>query len=255
METKKCPYCRKTILASSKVCKHCGKSFDLFQLTNNESFISRKKANNILKKRHKGFIGSVILGIVILLISFFSLNQKKNSVSSSKLKNLQTELIQQQNHEDPNHELLMRKENNNVTHNYSDFPNEKKLKSVVENYYKCSKDKNFDGLSEIFVYTIERFFSQKHINRESALVSYIEYNKNFYNQHFNINWDSFKISEKSDNTVSISYNLKYDFQWYKPYYKNGYARPNYFEEKIFVKINMDYQIISIYEEILYRSVI
>lgn len=37
METKKCPFCGKTVLAVSKVCKHCGKSFDEIQIIQEEA--------------------------------------------------------------------------------------------------------------------------------------------------------------------------------------------------------------------------
>lgn len=37
METKKCPFCGKTVLALSRVCKHCGKSFDEIEIVQKEA--------------------------------------------------------------------------------------------------------------------------------------------------------------------------------------------------------------------------
>jgi uncharacterized membrane protein YhaH (DUF805 family) len=37
METKKCPYCDKTVLAISKACKHCGKSFEDYEINSEET--------------------------------------------------------------------------------------------------------------------------------------------------------------------------------------------------------------------------
>jgi uncharacterized membrane protein YhaH (DUF805 family) len=37
MDIKKCPYCGKTVLAISKVCKHCGKSFEEAQRVGEET--------------------------------------------------------------------------------------------------------------------------------------------------------------------------------------------------------------------------
>jgi translation elongation factor EF-Tu-like GTPase len=42
MEVKKCPYCGKTVLAISKICKHCGKSFEeMPQPVNDNSFLMK----------------------------------------------------------------------------------------------------------------------------------------------------------------------------------------------------------------------
>ncbi|MDR0546912.1 MAG: SUMF1/EgtB/PvdO family nonheme iron enzyme [Dysgonamonadaceae bacterium] len=114
MEVKKCPYCGKTVLAISKVCKHCGKSFEQAPPTIEKTHIAKQKTEQALppitaqntvnqspkdisaKKNNTGLIiGAVLLIVVLFAVMIVFL--KKNNHNRSELERAKQELLQQEN--------------------------------------------------------------------------------------------------------------------------------------------------------------
>lgn len=95
MELKKCPYCGKTVLAISKACKHCGKSFELelpvieetiiteddtkdenFNLTQSDS--DKQLESKIPTKNYNtGLIVGLLIFFLIIIIAVVSNRTKK----------------------------------------------------------------------------------------------------------------------------------------------------------------------------------
>ena len=126
------------------------------------------------------------------------------------------------------------------------FPNVEKIEKFINNYYSNIQYKRYDELSEMFAFCVDRYFSFNNIDRNTIIKDIKKYNEKFdmYKRHWNIRWSSLEILNKNKDYVQICYLVDYSIEGIDK------TKPSNFLIKMNIKLNSDYQIVSIYEVIL-----
>ncbi|MDR0873229.1 MAG: hypothetical protein LBN27_07165 [Prevotellaceae bacterium] len=140
------------------------------------------------------------------------------------------------------------KENGNQQ-NINTFPNKEKIIKFINDYYKYLKNNQFQEASNLFAYRLKRFHSTYNISRESVIEKIKQYDNTFgvYNKKFNVHWESLELTNIGNKYVSISYTLDYFIE------RSNKNKPSTFLIEMNIELNNNYQIISIYENILNKK--
>jgi len=137
------------------------------------------------------------------------------------------------------------------------FPDREKVKNVINQYYTILKNNQYDKLDNLYAYNVNRYFGESNVRGASIKErtrKYEEDNLGIYEKNFNVRWNTFEIGvvvplndDRTDgNKASVSYILDYDLNCRKLGYKE-------FIIKMYIEINEDYKIVSIYEDIISRK--
>jgi hypothetical protein len=130
----------------------------------------------------------------------------------------------------------------------SDFPNEHRIKELINNYYNVFKNKQYYKLDDFFAETVFRYFAENNVTGTSIKDRYKKYCEETLGvktMSFSVHWQSFEQKPISNGMISISFILDYYLD------SQRYGNQKY-ELKIDMNINKDYKIIGINEKTINR---
>ena len=124
------------------------------------------------------------------------------------------------------------------------FPDEQKIKTLINNYYDAFKYRQYSKLDNYFAETVHTYFNKTNVKGSSIKDSQKNYHEKTLKtkevSHF-IYWDTFTVEKSSANVVSVSFILDYWLNTEK------YGNQKY-KLKIYMDINNNYRIINIQEK-------
>jgi len=134
---------------------------------------------------------------------------------------------------------------NSVDTNHSAI-NKENIKNLISQYYYCVGNEMFHKLSDMYAPSLKRYFSRFNISRSEAVRIAQDYNRKFgvISTNYDVRWDSLQINEFENGNYSVNYIMDYTLN------RQNKNKPSHFVLNIIVEINNNYQIESIYENIL-----
>ena len=118
-------------------------------------------------------------------------------------------------------------------------------RSIIENYYKASKNENWSELISFYVDTLDRYYDKFNYSKSKALRDAQGYKKGsgIIDYVLNVRWDSFK-EYKNGNITYVEYIIDLNLN------RKDKSKNSIFVNEIKVSINEQGEISSIYENIL-----
>lgn len=119
------------------------------------------------------------------------------------------------------------------------------IKRTIGRYYDISATERYDELHDLYDAYLVRFFNKYNRQRDEIIQLHKTYNASagVKSPSYEINWESLDIT-KENNRYDLNFKLKYDVIRTRP------NKPSHFDLKIWMQLNSDYKIVSIYEDIL-----
>jgi len=126
----------------------------------------------------------------------------------------------------------------NKTHS----PDRTRITNTISNYYENLKNNQFENLRQMFAYQVQRFYDLNNVDRNIVVERIERYDKTFgiYGKYFSVRWNTLEVYEVGG-FFSISYLLDYSIDRYNK------TKPSKFLIEKHIKLNQNYQIVSIYE--------
>jgi len=120
-----------------------------------------------------------------------------------------------------------------------------KIKNFINTYYDNIQSNKFEQLSMMYAPNVNRFFDAKNIKRNTVIEKLKNHDKNakIYEKSFNIDWNTLEIKSYEDK-IEVVYRMDYSIV------REDKTKPSKYLLEMHVELNLDYQIISIYENIL-----
>ena len=138
---------------------------------------------------------------------------------------------------------------NNASSQKSDEIIVSKIKQVIEDYYRYSRNNNEIGPSNIFSNPVERYFSQTNVTPDQISSDKKKYAQRFSLLNVDIDYNTLKISA---NDTRDNFTVSYDIS---VIVKNlSSEKKTKFNENISLKINSEYRIYYITEQINSKEV-
>lgn len=118
---------------------------------------------------------------------------------------------------------------------------------LLSTYYKNLELNRYDEAGRMYADHVHRYYNLRETNRNEVIRDMKNYNTKFgiYKKKLDIRWDSFEAIEMPDG-YDVSYMVDYSID------RSDASKPTYFEIRMFIKMNKQYEIIEIYEKILKR---
>ncbi len=118
---------------------------------------------------------------------------------------------------------------------------EKEITILVENYYDSAMRQDYEDILSFYEFPIERYFDSRNLTSEALKKKQVAYYERWKYQRINVVDNSIKVEERKDGKKKVT--LKLDYQTKK----NKSDKFKNFDLKIFMMLNANNKIISIYE--------
>ena len=121
-----------------------------------------------------------------------------------------------------------------------------KIETTIRNYYDNIKNNQDENLKQMFANQIQRFFNLNNVDRNIVVEQFKKYDEMFgvYGKYFNVRWNTLEISSEAGGFISLNYLLDYSIERYDK------TKPSKFLIKMYITLNQNYQIVSVYENII-----
>lgn len=123
-----------------------------------------------------------------------------------------------------------------------------KIAYLLSNYYKNLALNRHEEAGRIYASRIKRYYNLTGTDRRAVVAQLAGYDEmfNVYGKRFDIQWNSLQVTEYSD-IYSVTYLINYSIERYDT------SLPTYFEIRMFVEMNKQFEIVAVYEEILRKE--
>jgi hypothetical protein len=139
--------------------------------------------------------------------------------------------------------------NNPVEVIVSDFPNERRIKDFINDYYSIFANNEYYKLDNYFAEMVPRYYKKTNVTRSEIKEGYIKYHERTLRVKsisYSVRWNTFEQTKISNDVVSVSFILDY--------YLNTERFGNQkYVLKIKKDINSNYKIVGISEDIIERQ--
>lgn len=124
---------------------------------------------------------------------------------------------------------------------------EERIKELLTSFYEYTENNDFYNLQYLYASKVDRFYSLYNTNRGEVMDNWKQYDDMFKvipnSKQYLIDWNTLKITEDYNNTF-VEYELIFSMKRYEP------NKPSWFHLKVHMKLNANYEIVSIYEDTL-----
>lgn len=215
-----CPKCNITDNATDAVfCHNCGTKF------------SRKKS-------HKGCILITVILIIIAAITGFiiCIDGTNNYSSTSQNDSANT-------YTSGDNDIIALGTVNEI------FPDEHKIKKIIQNYNQYIIDNNFQGFRNLYAPVVKRFHDAYNKDKEYIISLHENYDSryNVYGKLSSVRWNTLEISKQSNKLVSVQFIQDYSIDSDNPRIYKSFVLEKHIE------LNENYQIVSVYDIQVSRS--
>ena len=124
------------------------------------------------------------------------------------------------------------------------FPNEEKLKSIINHFCIYTDQNDTEGMVSLFASHIDTYYSKHDYDLEDVRQSFEAYDRTFQTtaKRSNPRWETFRIVDQDANSVKIVIDVDFTIN------RKNKKKNNYFLLEKHITFNRDYKITSIYDD-------